>query len=57
VDRRVGADDVVVRQDVGEAELVDSFAVGAKRADLTAELGLGEHDTDAHVNVLLGSGP
>ena len=48
VDRRVGADDVVVGQQVGVSRALDRFGVGADRARVGADLGLGEHDTDPH---------
>ena len=48
---RVGAHDVVVRQDVGVTELLDPFAVRAHRAHVAAELGLGEHHADAHCDL------
>src|SRR5262249_38659699 len=41
---RVGADDVVVGEDVGETELLDRLAVRPHRADVAAELGLREDD-------------
>jgi hypothetical protein len=44
----VGADDVVVREQVREAEVLDTFAVGANGTDITTELGLWEDNPDAH---------
>src|SRR5207248_7810675 len=48
VDLRVRADDVVVRKHVAETERFDSLAIRAHGADVAAELGLREHDTDSH---------
>ena len=45
VHRRVGAEHVVVGEDVGEAEPVDRLGVGAHGTNVAAELGLGEDDT------------
>src|SRR5262249_1075780 len=45
---RVGTDDVVVGEHVREPELLHPLAVGAHRADVAAELGLREHDSDPH---------
>ena len=48
VDFWVRADDMVVREDMGEAERLDSVAVCAHGADVAAELRLREDDTDPH---------
>ena len=52
VDRRVGADDVVVDEDVAEAELLDALAVGAHRAGVAAEFRLRERHSNSHVHIL-----
>ena len=44
----IGADHVVVGQEVREAEIADRLAVGPHRADVAPELGLREHHTDLH---------
>src|SRR5207342_2592572 len=49
VDVRVGADHVVVREQVSEAELLHAFAVGAYGTDIAGELGLWEDNSDSHV--------
>ena len=48
VHRGVGAEHVVVGEEVGEAELLDPLGVRPHRADVGADLGLREHDADAH---------
>jgi hypothetical protein len=48
VDCGVGADDVVVGEQVGVAERLGGLAVGAHSADIAAELGLGEDHADSH---------
>src|SRR5260370_38748440 len=48
MDRRVRAEDVVVGQDVSEAQFLDSKSVRAHGAGVGADLRLREHDTDAH---------
>ena len=57
VHRGVGADDVVVGKDVRVAELLDPLRVRAHGADVGADLGLGEHDTDLHHGLLRRGGP
>jgi hypothetical protein len=52
--RRVGADHVVVGEDVGEPELLHPLGVGAHRADVGTDLGLGEDCTDLHRHCLTG---
>ena len=47
---RVGADDVVVDEDVAEAELLDPFAVGAHCAGVATEFRLRERHSDSHVH-------
>jgi hypothetical protein len=45
---RVGAEDVLVGEQVSEAEVLDALGVGADGARVGADLGLGEDDTDLH---------
>ena len=44
----IGAEHVVVREQVREAELLDPLRVRADRAAVRADLGLGEHDAYLH---------
>jgi hypothetical protein len=48
---RIGAHHVVVREHVGEAELIDAFPIRAHGADIATELGLREHDPDSHAPI------
>ena len=48
VHARIGAEHVVVGQDVGEAKLLDPLSVGADGAAIGADLGLRKHDADIH---------
>src|ERR1039457_5156496 len=48
MDLRVGAQDMVVREGVREAKLLDPLRVGAHRAHVSADLRLGEHDAYPH---------
>jgi hypothetical protein len=48
MDRGVGADHVVVGEQMGVAELLDPVGVGAHSADIATEFGLGEDHADAH---------
>src|SRR5260370_41437422 len=45
---RVRAHDMVIREHVAEPEFLDPFGVGTHRTCVRADLGLGEHDADAH---------
>lgn len=44
----IGTEDVVVGQQVGEAQLLDPLNVGTDRAAVGANLGLREHDAYIH---------
>ncbi|CNH15352.1 Uncharacterised protein [Mycobacterium tuberculosis] len=46
--RGVGADDVVVGQDVGESELFHALGVSAEDGGISPELGLRERDSKTH---------
>ena len=48
MDPRVGANDVVVGEQMGVAEILGRLAVRADRANVSAELGLGEDHADPH---------
>jgi hypothetical protein len=52
VDLRVGTEDVVVGEDVPEAELLDALGVRTDGAHVGTDLGLGEHGADLHGSVL-----
>jgi hypothetical protein len=54
---RVGANDVVVRENVGKAKLLHSLRVRTHAADVATDLGLREHDADSHVRFLTSSPP
>ena len=54
VHRRVRADDVVVDEDVAEAELLDAFAVGAHCAGVATEFRLRERHSNSHFHIPLG---
>jgi hypothetical protein len=45
---RVGAEHVIVGEDVVVAEVRDGLGVATKRPGVRAGLGLGEHDADLH---------
>ncbi|BBX93395.1 hypothetical protein MBOE_50440 [Mycolicibacterium boenickei] len=49
MDGRISADDMVVGQDVGEAQLLDTLAVCAHSPRISAEFRLWKHHTYAHV--------
>src|SRR5271166_2428418 len=48
VHRRVGADDVVVGEDVREAQFLDALPICTYDCGVSTKLGLREHDTSAH---------
>jgi len=50
VNRGVGADHVVIGQQMREPELFDALAVRADRSGVPSELGLGKHHSNAHVH-------
>ena len=53
----IGPEHVVVGQDVGEAEVFHLLGVGAHRAHVGSDLGLGEDDADSHGPCLPGVCP
>ncbi len=48
VDRRIGAQHVVVGQDVGEAKLLDALPERADSAAIWSDLGLRKYDANIH---------
>ena len=54
VDRRVGAEHVVIGEEVPVAERLDALGVGAHGAGVAAQLGLREDDADLHGHGLPG---
>jgi hypothetical protein len=55
VEGAVGAEHVVVGQDVGVAQLLDALHVGPDRTAVDGQLGLREHHSDAHALFLPAS--
>jgi hypothetical protein len=48
MDLRVGADDVVERQHVSIAQVLDPFGVGAHRTNVATQFRLREHHANLH---------
>ena len=49
MDARVGADDMVIGEDMREVRGLDVFGIGAHSAGIRTDLGLGKHHSDAHL--------